>query len=169
MVNDLSRFHEMTVRIRLRWGEVFEGAAFWNPAEYGEAELGRAEESLQIDDWWLFASDVETVELLREEIFVPLREYIEIHERAVRWFRHTSGLPASFWEETLAACIADRTPLPQWYVALRHDRFVAGCGVDKDGNAYAFHAPGEASSAAVADDLRQFAREDLAARGVTLP
>ena len=168
MESNLSRFNEMTVRI-LSHGETFEGAAFWYPADYGEYEFGIAEESLRIDDWYLFESDIDTVELLREEIFVPLREYIEIHERAVRWFRHTSGLPASFWEETLAACIADRTPLPQWYIALRHDRFVAGCGVDADGNTYVFPASGEASASAVADDLRQFAREDLAARGIALP
>lgn len=168
MESNLSRFSETTVRI-LSHGKTFEGAAYWYPAEYGEAELGRAEESLKIDDWYLFESDIDTVELLREEIFVPLREYIEIHERALRWFRHTSGLPSAFWEKTLADCIADRTPLPQWYIALRHDRFVAGCGVDADGNAYVFHAPGEASAAAVADDLRQFAREDLAARGAVLP
>ena len=168
MAHDLSRFDEMTVRV-LSHGGTFEGAAFWYPADFGECEFGIAEESLRIDDRYFFQSDVDTVELLREEIFVPLREYIEIRERAVRWFRYTSGLPTAFWEKTLAACIADKTPLPQWYIALRHDRFVAGCGVDEDGNAYVFHASGEASAAAVADDLRRFAREDLAERGIAWP
>ena len=168
MEQDLSRFNEKTVRIPAH-GETFEGAAFWYPAEYGEAEFGRAEESLRIDDRYFFESDIDTVELLREEIFVPLREYIEIRERAVRWFRHTSGLPAAFWEKTLADSIADRTPLPQWYIALRNDRFVAGCGAAEDMRTYVLCAEDDPSSPAVADSLWRFAAEDLAARGIVLP
>ena len=169
MEQNLSRFNEKTVRIRLRGGEVFEGAALWNPLEYGETELGTAEESLQIDDCCFFQSVIDSVELLREEIFVPLREYIEIRERAVRWFRYTSGLPTEFWAETLAACIADRTPLPQWYIALRDDRFVAGCGVTEEPREYVFCAKDDPTAPAVAEDLRRFARRDLAERGIGLP
>jgi len=168
MQADLSRFNEKTVRI-LSHGETFEGAAFWYPADFGEAEFGTAEESLRIDDCYFFESDIDTVELLREEIFVPLREYIEIHERAVRWFRYTSGLPTAFWEKTLSACIADQTPLPQWYIALRNDRFVAGCGVDGDRKAYVLCAKDDPSAPAVAGDLWQFSARDLADRGIRLP
>ena len=168
METRLSRYDEKTVRIRSH-GETFEGAAFWYPAEFCETEIGRAEDCLRIDDYYLFAGDIDSLELLREEMFIPLREYIEIRERAFLWCRHTSGLPSDFLDASLRAAVADQTPLPQWYLALRNDRFVAACGVTEDMTTYVFRAKDDPSSPAVAGDLLRFSRADLAARGIALP
>ncbi len=59
----LSDFDEKDVRITTVDGDVFDGVCVWNCAEYGEAELGRDEESLQIDHWVFYRSDIRDVRL----------------------------------------------------------------------------------------------------------
>ena len=59
---DLRKFDGRWVRITLTDGYVSEGECRWNSAEYGEAELGPAEESLQIDDWTFFENELAQVE-----------------------------------------------------------------------------------------------------------
>ena len=76
------------VRITLTDGFVCEGEPRWNCAEYGEAELGPAEESLQFDDWVIFESEIVQAEVAE-------------HAEPCQWYsrpQHTVVQPADLVE-----------------------------------------------------------------------
>ena len=62
----LSDYNDLCVRITLRDGSVFEGACQYNDAEFNEAEIGPAEEGLEIGGWLFCRSEIEKVELIDE-------------------------------------------------------------------------------------------------------
>ena len=53
-----------TVRITLKDGDVFEGVCVQNSAEFNFDAIGREEESLAIDNWNFFKSEIRKVELI---------------------------------------------------------------------------------------------------------
>ncbi len=63
---DLRRYDERCVRITTRWGEVFEGVCVYNSEEYDEHEFGRAEESLQMESFLFFRSDIKRIRSLEK-------------------------------------------------------------------------------------------------------
>lgn len=90
------------VRITLVDGFVCEGEPRWNCAEYGEAELGPAEESLQFDDWVIFES-----EIVEAEVAEPTEP--------CQWFsrpQHTVVQPANLVESWQEARGEFRVALP---------------------------------------------------------
>ena len=64
---ELAAYDEKKVRITTVWGEVFEGEACFDSAEYCASEYGWAEDSLNLDSWIFRRSDIAAVELLAEE------------------------------------------------------------------------------------------------------
>ena len=62
----LASFDGAFVRITTADGEAFEGECVYNGAEYCEIEFGRAEESLEIDRWLFYRSEIRRVERLPE-------------------------------------------------------------------------------------------------------
>ena len=64
---DLFAYDGSMVRIKTVWGEVFEGEAVHDSAEYCEAEYGWAEESLNLHHWIFRRSDIASVERLEGE------------------------------------------------------------------------------------------------------
>jgi hypothetical protein len=63
----LSRYDGECVRVTDADGNVFEGACEYCTAEFCEAEIGRCEEALNIDNWMFFASDVRSVREIGED------------------------------------------------------------------------------------------------------
>lgn len=61
---NLFDYHEKAVRITLKDGDVFEGECVQNPAEFNLDAIGREEESLAIDNWNFFKSEIDKVELI---------------------------------------------------------------------------------------------------------
>ena len=61
---NLYDYDEKTVRITLKDGDVFEGVCLHNSDEYNLDAIGCEEESLAIDNWNFFRSEIETVELI---------------------------------------------------------------------------------------------------------
>lgn len=62
----LASFEGSFVRVTCRTGEVLEGRCEHNSADYGECELGRREESLQMLNLVVYSWQIEKVELLDE-------------------------------------------------------------------------------------------------------
>lgn len=60
---------------------------------------------------------------------VTLPERPEQTERAARWFHEKWGVPLEAYLESMEDCLAGKTPVPQWYLALKHERIAGGLGV----------------------------------------
>ncbi len=58
---DFAALDGRLVRIVLENGDVFDGECEWNSAEYSLDEVGREEESLEIDHWVFFRHDIRDV------------------------------------------------------------------------------------------------------------
>lgn len=64
---DLLAFDNQSVRITLKNGEVFDGAATYDSDEYCMHILGVGEQALEIDNWVFYESDIESVVPLEGE------------------------------------------------------------------------------------------------------
>ena len=133
----LSRYHNTTVKITCTNGDTFTGPCEWNSADYGLAELGFDEESLQIGDTVLFAGEIQSVEILRPEVVIPVRDWPEAKEEIAAWFHARWGIPLETYRASIRACLAEASPVPQWYVVVRGHKIIAGCGVVEND----FHVP----------------------------
>lgn len=60
---------------------------------------------------------------------VPLRKRPDLKEPAARWFHEKWGIPLQTYRESMEACLAGGSTVPQWYVALEGDRIIGGLGV----------------------------------------
>ena len=60
---------------------------------------------------------------------IRLREQPELAERAAHWFHEKWGIPYAAYAESMAACCAGESAVPQWYLALEGERIVGGLGV----------------------------------------
>ena len=125
----LSEFHNTLVRIRCRSGETFTGPCEWYPPEYGLIEYDCEEESLQIGDTVIFESDILDVALLRREVCIPVRDWPEAKEEIAAWFHERWSVPLEAYRDSIRDCLGEKGPVPQWYVVVRGDRIIAGCGV----------------------------------------
>ncbi len=128
-MDNLSRYHNTTAKITCTNGDVFSGACEWNSADYGLAELGQDEESLQIGDTVLFADEICRVEVLRSEVCIPVRDWPEAKEEIALWFHQRWGIPLETYRASIRDCLAGESAVPQWYVVVRGRKIVAGCGV----------------------------------------
>lgn len=128
-MDNLFRYHNTTVKITCTNGDVFSGACEWNSADYGLAELGPDEESLQIGDTVLFADEIRNVEILRPEVCIPVRDWPEAKEEIALWFHRRCGIPLETYRASIRDCLAGERAVPQWYVVVRGRKIVAGCGV----------------------------------------
>ena len=61
---DLRRYDGKCVRVTDTAGSVFEGICAWNSRDYCEHEFGRREESLQIESFLFFESDIAALKSL---------------------------------------------------------------------------------------------------------
>ena len=76
---NLSKYDDKLVRITDRWDDIFVGFANSFPSGYGRHEFDREEESIKINDYQIFESDIKTIEILptyEEAVeMIPLGRY----------------------------------------------------------------------------------------------
>ena len=60
---------------------------------------------------------------------VPLRDRPDMLSRAAAWFHQKWSVPLEAYRESMEECLAGKSPVPQWYLALEGDRIVGGMGV----------------------------------------
>ncbi len=64
-----------------------------------------------------------------EYSLVPLRDRPDMLQRAAAWFHQKWRVPLEAYRESMEECLAGKSPVPQWYLALEGDRIVGGMGV----------------------------------------
>ena len=60
---------------------------------------------------------------------IRLTDRPEIKEQAAQWFHEKWGIPLEAYQSSMEECLADKTSVPQWYVAMENERIIAGMGV----------------------------------------
>ena len=105
-----------------------------------------------------------------------LRDHPALITPAAAWFHQKWGVPQAEYQESMEACLRQRTPVPQWYVVLDGDRIVAGLGViendfhsrkDLAPNLCALYVEEPYRCRGLAGALLEQARGDFARQGVT--
>lgn len=64
-----------------------------------------------------------------EYSLVPLRDRPDMLQRAAAWFHQKWRVPLEAYRESMEDCLAGKSLVPQWYLALEGDRIVGGMGV----------------------------------------
>ena len=62
-------------------------------------------------------------------MIVKLRDMPSVKEQAARWFHEKWGVPLEAYRESMEDCLAGRSAVPQWYIAMEGERVIAGLGV----------------------------------------
>ena len=114
-------------------------------------------------------------EPLRQEVCVPVRDWAEAREEVAAWFHKRWGVPLEAYQESIDDCLRMEGPVPQWYVVLRENKIVAGCGViandfhdriDLTPNVCAVYVDEEYRKQGIAGYMLQYVCEDMAAMGI---
>ncbi|MBO4872001.1 MAG: HutD family protein [Lachnospiraceae bacterium] len=93
-MSKLSDFHDRSVRIFLKSGEVFEGEVEYFSRDYSMNEYGRYEEALQLEDRLFFSRDIQSVELLEEER-LPV-SFLRVPDADLRTIAWSGGATTQF-------------------------------------------------------------------------
>ena len=64
-----------------------------------------------------------------KHIIVKLRDIPSVKEKAAEWFHAKWRVPLMAYGDSMEACIAGRTAVPQWYLAMDGERIIGGLGV----------------------------------------
>lgn len=96
-------------------------------------------------------------------------------ERAAQWFHEKWGIPKEAYMESMEACLAIQSAVPQWYLALEDDQIIGGLGViendfhdrkDLAPNVCAVYTEEAKRGRGVAGALLKTVCEDMRARGI---
>ncbi len=60
---------------------------------------------------------------------IRLTDKPEIKIQAAQWFHEKWNIPLVAYLESMEDCLTQKSPVPQWYVALENDEIVGGLGV----------------------------------------
>jgi GNAT superfamily N-acetyltransferase len=64
-----------------------------------------------------------------EYSLVPLRDRPDMLQQAAAWFHQKWSVSLDAYRESMEDCLAGKSSVPQWYLALEGDRIVGGIGV----------------------------------------
>ena len=53
----------------------------------------------------------------------------DLKERAALWFHEKWGIPLEAYTESMEECLAMKSAVPQWYLALEDGQIIGGLGV----------------------------------------
>lgn len=53
----------------------------------------------------------------------------DLKENAAQWFHEKWGIPLAAYAESMEECLAMKSAVPQWYLAMEDDRIIGGLGV----------------------------------------
>lgn len=62
-------------------------------------------------------------------MIIKLRDMPSVKEQAARWFHEKWGVPLEAYRESMEDCLAGRSAVPQWYIAMEGERVIGGLGV----------------------------------------
>ena len=170
----LSEYHNSLVRILCRDGNTVTGPCEWFPSEHVLGEYGEDAEGLKIGDIMVYADQIEEIEMLRREVCLPVRDWPEAKEEVAAWFHERWHVPLEAYRESIRNCLGREGSVPQWYVVVRGDRIIGGCGViendfherkDLTPNVCAVYVDEEYRKQGIAGFMLQYVCEDMARMG----
>ncbi len=126
---NLSEYDNTLARVLCESGDSFTGPCEYCSAEYCLGEFGREEDCLQIGEYLIFEREIREIELIRREVCIPVRDWPEAKEEIAAWFHEKWNVPLEAYRESIRECLGEKGPVPQWYVVVRGNRIIAGCGV----------------------------------------
>lgn len=106
---------------------------------------------------------------------IRLTDRPDIKDRAAGWFHEKWGIPLEAYLESMEECLAEKAPVPQWYLALENDRIIGGMGViendfhdrrDLAPNVCAVYTEEERRGRGVAGALLCYVCDDMYRRGI---
>lgn len=95
--------------------------------------------------------------------------------RAAGWFHEKWGIPLAAYVESMEDCLAGKSAVPQWYVAMEQGRIIGGLGViendfhnrkDLAPNVCAVYTEEDRRCRGVAGALLRYVCADMAERGI---
>ncbi|NDO50625.1 GNAT family N-acetyltransferase [Lachnospiraceae bacterium MD335] len=60
---------------------------------------------------------------------IRLTDNPALKEQAAQWFHEKWNIPLAAYMESMEACLTDKSPVPQWYLAIENNRIIGGLGV----------------------------------------
>lgn len=106
---------------------------------------------------------------------VKLTQRPELKARMANWFHEKWGVPLAAYLDSMDACLAAQSPVPQWYAALENDRIIGGLGViendfhdrkDLTPNVCAVYTEPDRRGNGVAGALLEYVCRDMAEKGI---
>lgn len=106
---------------------------------------------------------------------VRLVDKPDLKELAASWFSDKWGIPLAEYQKSIEECLTKKNPVPQWYVAMEHDRIIGGMGViendfhdrkDLTPNVCAVYTEEDMRRKGVAGALLNFVCADMKKKGI---
>lgn len=107
---------------------------------------------------------------------LKIREHPSLKQDAARWFHEKWGIPLKAYLESMEECIGNADAVPQWYIAMDHERIIGGLGViendfhdrkDLAPNVCAVYTEKEYRCKGVAGHLLDMVVDDLKSKAIT--
>ena len=106
---------------------------------------------------------------------ITLSAHPEMKKPMARWFHEKWGIPEEAYLESMEECLAGKSAVPEWYVALGGGRIIGGLGViendfhnrpDLAPNVCAVFVESEFRGKGIAGALLNFVCTDMKTRGI---
>ena len=107
---------------------------------------------------------------------IRLADQPEIKEQAAKWFHEKWDIPLAAYLESMEECLANKSPVPQWYLAIENGRIIGGLGViendfhnrkDLTPNVCAVYTEEEYRCKGIAGHLLNMVVNDLKSKAIT--
>lgn len=107
---------------------------------------------------------------------LKIREHPSLKQVAARWFHEKWGIPLKAYLESMEECIGNADAVPQWYIAMDHERIIGGLGViendfhnrkDLTPNVCAVYVEDDYRCRGIAGNLLSHACADMADKGIS--
>ncbi len=111
-----------------------------------------------------------------EITYCRISEIPEKWKEAAKWFSEKWNISKEAYEESMKEALAGKGPVPQWYLALDHDRIVGGLGVitndfhprkDLSPNICAVYTEEDMRKKGIAGRLLELACRDMKEKGIS--
>ncbi len=106
---------------------------------------------------------------------IRLADMPEMKEKAAMWFHEKWGIPLAAYLDSMEACLMNKSPVPQWYMAMEGSCIIGGLGViendfhnrrDLAPNVCAVYTEENRRCQGVAGSLLQYVCEDMKRKGI---
>ena len=122
----LSEYNNKVVRILCRDGSTLTGPCEYYSQALVQCEYGGDAEALRIGDTLVYADWITGIEVLRNEVCIPVRDWPEAKEEIAVWFSERWSVPLEAYRQSIRDCLRqEESTVPQWYVVVRGNRIVA--------------------------------------------